>query len=160
MVIKKGGKKNKKKKTGGNNDGYERELIFKDAEGQEYGQILRLLGNCRMECNCFDGVTRLVHIRGKIRKKDWIIVGDVVLLSLRDFEDSKADVLMKYNTKEVRRLKNLGEIPEDVKINEGDIEDEDKVDIGFDFEETIDKEDGEEEEKNKIENIEDIFDSI
>ena len=136
MVIKKGGKKNKKKKTGGNKEGQERELIFKDFEGQEYGQILRLLGNCRMECQCFDGVTRLVHLRGKIRKKDWIVTGDVVLVSLRDFQDGKADVLMKYNTKEVRNLKILGEIPENVKINEGDTkEDEDTVDIGIDFEE-------------------------
>ena len=149
MVIKKGGKKNKKK-TGGNKEpGQDRELIFKDVEGQEYGQILRLLGNCRMECQCFDGVTRLVHLRGKIRKKDWIVAGDVVLVSLRDFEDGKADVLMKYNTKEVRRLKILGEIPENVKVNEGDVkEEEDKVDIGIDFED------------DKVGNIDDIFESI
>jgi hypothetical protein len=30
-------------------------------------QVVRMLGNGRCECYCFDGVTRLGHIRGKMR---------------------------------------------------------------------------------------------
>lgn len=36
---------------------------------QEYAQLVRLLGNGRAECYCFDGTTRLGHVRGKMRKK-------------------------------------------------------------------------------------------
>ena len=32
-------------------------------------QVVRMLGNGRCECYCFDGKTRLGHIRGKMRKK-------------------------------------------------------------------------------------------
>merc|ERR1719273_2851970 len=57
---------------------------------------------------CFDGVKRLCHIRGKLRKKVWINQSDIVLIGLRDYQDAKADVILKY----------YGEFPESVKINE------------------------------------------
>lgn len=68
----------------------------------EYAQVLKMLGNGRVEAQCFDGTKRLAHIRGKMRKKVWINQGDIVLLSLRDFQDDKADVIVKYTPDEVR----------------------------------------------------------
>ena len=38
----------------------------------EYAQVLRMLGNGRLEAQCIDGVKRLCHIRGKMRKKVWV----------------------------------------------------------------------------------------
>ena len=32
-----------------------------------------MLGNGRLEAMCFDGVRRLCHIRGKLRKKVWMV---------------------------------------------------------------------------------------
>jgi translation initiation factor 1A len=49
-----------------------------------------------------------------------INVGDVVLISLRDFQDSKADIILKYTPDEARLLKSYGELAETVKINEND----------------------------------------
>jgi translation initiation factor 1A len=40
-----------------------------------------MLGNGRLEAMCFDGVKRLCHIRGKLRKKVWINQSDIVLVS-------------------------------------------------------------------------------
>jgi initiation factor 1A len=38
-----------------------------------YGQVLRMLGNGRVEAFCFnDGQKRICHIRGKMRKKVWV----------------------------------------------------------------------------------------
>ena len=45
-----------------------------------------MLGNGRLEAMCFDGVKRLCHIRGKLRKKVWINHSDIVLLGLRDYQ--------------------------------------------------------------------------
>merc|ERR1712226_1623009 len=67
---------------------------------------------------CFDGVGRLCHIRGKLRKKVWIAQSDVALIGLRDYQDAKADVILKYSADEARNLKSYGEFPESVKINE------------------------------------------
>merc|ERR1719483_1539878 len=54
---------------------------------------------------CFDGVKRLCYIRGKLRKKVWINQSDIVLLGLRDYQDAKADVILKYSADEARNLK-------------------------------------------------------
>lgn len=66
--------------TGKNeNDNEKRELVFKE-DGQEYAQVIKMLGNGRLEAKCFDGPLRLAHIRGKLRKKVWINQGDIILL--------------------------------------------------------------------------------
>ena len=79
-----------------------------------------MLGNGRVDASCFDGVRRIAHIRGKMRKKVWINQGDIVLLSLREFQDEQADVIVKYNPDEARALKQQGELPESARINESD----------------------------------------
>lgn len=71
-----------------------------------------MLGNGRLEAMCFDGVKRLCHIRGKLRKKVWINQGDIILIGLRDYQDAKADVILKYTSDEARNLKTYGEFPE------------------------------------------------
>ncbi|KAG2230372.1 hypothetical protein INT48_007667 [Thamnidium elegans] len=109
----KGGKSRRRGKNDTEND--KRELVFK-----EEGQVLKMLGNGRVEAQCFDGVKRLALIRGKLRKKVWINQGDIVLLSLRDFQDEKADVIQRYNPDEARQLKSYGELPDTAKINEAD----------------------------------------
>lgn len=52
-----------------------------------------------------------------MRKKVWINQGDIILLSLRDYQDEKGDVILKYNADEARSLKAYGELPESAKIN-------------------------------------------
>ena len=79
-----------------------------------------MLGNGRLEALCFDGEKRLAHIRGKLRKKVWINQGDIILLSLLDYQDEKGDVILKYSADEARSLKAYGELPETAKINETD----------------------------------------
>src|SRR5688500_18889494 len=44
--------------------------------------------------------------------KVWINQGDIILISLRDYQDAKADVILKYTTEEARNLKAYGELPE------------------------------------------------
>lgn len=56
------------------------------------------MGNGRAECYCYDGVTRLGHIRGKMRKKVWVSAGDIVLVGKRDYQDDKAsDLTLPYH---------------------------------------------------------------
>lgn len=58
------------------------------------------------------------------------------MVGLREFGDDKADVILKYYDEEAKELKELGEIPEHVKINEGNLDfDEDGYNYGDDDEE-------------------------
>lgn len=40
------------------------------------------------------------------------------MVGLRDYQDAKADVILKYNADEARNLKTYGEIPETVKVTD------------------------------------------
>jgi translation initiation factor 1A len=126
-----GGNKAKRAKGG---EKEKRELIFKE-DGQEYGQVQRMLGNGRCEVSCFDGTKRLCHIRGKMRKKVWVNQGDIVLVSLRDFQDEKGDIIVKYMPDEARNLKTYNELPEGVRINETDMAEGEDSDDGIEFDE-------------------------
>jgi translation initiation factor 1A len=97
--------------------------------------VLRMLGNGRLEAQCVDGVKRLCHIRGKMRKKVWVNTGDIILLGLREYQDEKADVIQKFMADEARSLKAYGELPESIRVNETDTfgDEENENDEHFDF---------------------------
>ncbi len=110
-MAKKGGQaKNRMNRKKADQGG--RDLEFKE-DGQEYATVLRMLGDGRLSAYCLDGKTRTCRIRGKIRKKEWINVGDIILISFRsdDSEDEKADVIMRYKPDEARALRKYNEIP-------------------------------------------------
>jgi translation initiation factor 1A len=119
--------KGQRRKT--NKGPQKRELEYKD-DSQEYAQVVRMLGNSRCQVQCFDGVSRLAHIRGNMRKKVWIKLSDFVLVSLRDYQDNKCDIIMKYTSEEVRNLKSYGELPETVCL---DLVNEEETELPFDF---------------------------
>ena len=104
-----------KRKKGKKQTTEARELVYK-GEMEEYGQVLRMLGDARLEIQCIDGVKRIGRIRGEMRKRNWIAMGDVVLVSLREYENEKCDVVEKYNEDEVRKLKKAGEIPDSINL--------------------------------------------
>ena len=47
--------------------------------------------------------------------KVWINQSDIILIGLRDYQDQKADVIMKYSADEARNLKLYGELPDNGK---------------------------------------------
>ena len=126
-----------------------RELEFKE-DGQEYAQVSRLLGQGRVEVQCVDGKKRLGTIRGAMKNRVWIAVGDIVLVGLREFqsEDDKCDIIFKYFDEEAKELQDLGELPEHIKIAEGGVggDDEDEDQWGGDS----DEEDDPLEEKKEV----------
>ena len=125
-----GGNKRKKGKKLVQED---RELRYKE-ESEEYAQIIKILGDGRFQCKCADGVERIAHVRGKMRKRTWLANGDIILVSLREFEPEKCDVVEKYKEKEIAKLKKSGEIPESMVLpssSEAENKDDGDADILF-----------------------------
>ncbi|MCK4369912.1 MAG: hypothetical protein KAW03_02485, partial [Candidatus Lokiarchaeota archaeon] len=54
--------------------------------GEMFGRIVGVLGNDRMEVFCEDGKHRMGRIRGKIKKRVWIRVADLVIVNPWDWE--------------------------------------------------------------------------
>ncbi len=150
---KKGGKNYKKGKHVS-----EDPVVFERQEDQMYGRILKLLGGCNAIVYCNDGRERLCHIRGSMRKKVWLATGDIVLISLRDFDNNalpntmqKGDICAKYDPKVIYKLRE-----KDSTINEklfvsvdksGNVPDDDND--GYVFDDNGNEDEEEEDEKSK-----------
>lgn len=103
-----GGKNRKKAKasaTAGN-----RELFFAE-DGQCYAYVIDSHGGGRYKVLCNDGVTRSAILRGNMWKRVWVRRNDMILVALRDYQDSKADIIHKFTNDEVMRLVGMQEIP-------------------------------------------------
>lgn len=101
-----GGKNYKKTKHSS-----EKPKFVEREEDQLFARVLQVLGNRNTLAYCNDNVIRLCHIRGSIRKDMWINIGDIVLISVRDFlkdkkeKYEKADILHKYDREHYSKLK-------------------------------------------------------
>lgn len=165
MPNTKGGKKHKRNKK--QNDYVEKALRLKE-EDQEYAQITRCLGNCRFTVMCFDGKERLATMCGSMRGRKFINQNNIVLVSLREWQDEKCDIIDNYSDNHTKKLKSKGLVPDSIKLdtdkqNDLDIDDDNMgyvftTDIPYsDSEEEIIKEstsdEESEEEKLDIDNI-------
>ena len=104
MVKNKGGKKTKGKAR---KSYYTVEMSLKDlkkVDDQEYAHISDVHGDGRYALICYDKVKRLGIMRGTLRRKVRAKKSDIVLVSLRDFQDSKCDIIAHYKPEEVDKL--------------------------------------------------------
>jgi len=62
--------------------------------------VVQILGDDRMKVRCADGVERMGRIRGKIKKRMWTRLGDLIIVSKWDFEDSHCDIVFRYKETE------------------------------------------------------------
>lgn len=120
----KGGKKHKRNKNFTNENKYVR---IKE-EGQEYAKVSKCKGNCRFDVECCDGKSRAAILCGGMRKRKFINQGDVVLVSIREWQDSVCDIIDSYDESQAKKLKQEKHIPESFKLEEdnpyGDLNDD------------------------------------
>lgn len=93
-----------------------REIIFPE-DGQEYAFVQELMGNCRLKVMCSDGKVRVGRIRGSMRKSVHKVIinrGDIVIITKRDYEEDKVDIIHKYNAEEMNKLYVKKELPENI----------------------------------------------
>ena len=74
----------------------------------------QLLGGRRVTVLCEDGETRMARIPGKMRRRQWVREGDLIIVWPWDFQDSKADVKHRYTKTQAMYLSRKGVLPDDV----------------------------------------------
>jgi initiation factor 1A len=133
------GKKKKKsshKKRKGNGEGVKRELVFKQF-GEEYAVVIKKLGDRRLTVKLPSGEEQMAIIPGRFRRRCWFNMGDVALVSHREFQSGKLDVLYKYTVDEARELIRCEEIPKFFLGSTDSVgagkEEDDEGDFAFDF---------------------------
>lgn len=102
----------KKKHRGKRQQNENKKLSILKEEGTEYGKILERKGGPYMSVRLLSGETVMGVIRGKMRRRVYMARNDIVLVSIRGFQDSKVDIVHKYPEEHIRQLVDMGEIPD------------------------------------------------
>ena len=139
----KGGKKHRR----GKNTTSEQKIDLPD-EFQFFAYVTKILGNrqvsldyyipkhCEKTNKIIDWTkySKIGNIRGKMRKRVFVNLGDIVLVTERDFDTSKVDIIEKYQPSQLSYLKSYVDIPPINELSGGDIhfEEEDTIDIDYD----------------------------
>lgn len=78
-------------------------------EGEMLGKVELMLGSDKLRVQCDDGKERIVRIPGKLRKRVWIRVGDIILLQpWKVMSDRRADVIWRYTKTQSKWLEKRG----------------------------------------------------
>jgi len=77
-------------------------------EGEVICVVTDAIGANYVKVICMDGVTRVCRIPGKMRKRVWINVKDVVLVGIWEFQKDRGDILYRYERDERKRLMEMG----------------------------------------------------
>ena len=73
------------------------------------GSVLMMVGGDKMKVQCDDGNERLCRIPGKIRKRVWIRVGDLVLIAPWSVQGhERGDIKFRYTHTQAGWLKRKG----------------------------------------------------
>ena len=81
-----------------------------DEDAALYAFVREVNGHGHYRVFCNDGKERLGVLRGCMKRRVWVRCNDVVLVTTRDYQDGKADIVHKYGSDEVLRLMAMGEI--------------------------------------------------
>lgn len=114
---KKGGSKHKKRKNKDILESTKRKLVKRLGDKDEYAIVRKALGNCRFTVICTNQHNndkdeckeRIAHIRGKL-KRVRVRIGDVILVAIRPYQDTKCDIVHIYFPDEIEKLKQQGEL--------------------------------------------------
>jgi len=84
-------------------------LRLPDRENEEMLAIIdQKLGGPHLRVICEDGKERLARIPGRLQRRIWFRVGDVVIIKLWEYRKDRCDVIWKYTATQVDRLKREG----------------------------------------------------
>ena len=73
------------------------------------GIAKKMLGFDRLMVSCQDGYERLCRIRGKMKRRMWIRVGDIVLVSPWDVQATeRGDIIWRYTRNQADVLRRKG----------------------------------------------------
>tara|TARA_Y100001934_G_C12308769_1_gene753814 strand:+ start:1062 stop:1583 length:522 start_codon:yes stop_codon:yes gene_type:complete len=119
----------------------------------------QILGGRRVTVLCADGESRMARIPGKMRRRQWVREGDLIIVWPWDFQDSKADVKHRYTKTQAMYLSRKGVLPPEVDLfgmntQADDFDDEDGL-FASSNEEEVSEEAPEEEAVEEMEDDDD-----
>ena len=85
--------------------------------GQLYAVVREMSGGSRMRAHCEDGLTRMIRIGGKLKRRMWCRVDDLIIVQPWVIqEDKKADLVYRYLPAQRNWMKRNNKIPKEIDI--------------------------------------------
>ena len=76
---------------------------------ETFGILEQRLGGSRSRVKCLDGKTRICRIPGRLKRRLWVRMGDILLVEpWEQGGDEKGDIIFKYRPTQVHFLKKKG----------------------------------------------------
>jgi translation initiation factor 1A len=76
----------------------------------------RLMGGSRINVVCADGKSRLARIPGRMKRKQRVRAGDLVIIRPWDIQDDKADIVFRYRRTQAIVLSRRKLLPEEIDV--------------------------------------------
>ena len=76
----------------------------------------RLMGGSRINVICADGKSRLARIPGRMKRKQRVRAGDLVIIKPWDIQNEKADIIFRYRRTQANILSRRKLIPEEIDV--------------------------------------------
>jgi len=76
----------------------------------------RLLGGSRIHVVCADGKSRLARIPGRMKRRQRVRAGDLIIIKPWDIQDEKADIIFRYRRTQSVILSRRNLLPEEIDV--------------------------------------------
>jgi len=76
----------------------------------------RLMGGSRINVICADGKSRMARIPGRMKRRQRVRAGDLVIIKPWDIQDDKADIIFRYRRTQAVVLSRRKLLPEAIDV--------------------------------------------
>ena len=76
----------------------------------------RLMGGSRINVVCADGKSRMARIPGRMKRRQRVRAGDLVIIKPWDIQDEKADIIFRYRRTQAVVLSRRNLLPEEIDV--------------------------------------------
>jgi translation initiation factor 1A len=95
---------------------YIRLPLPKKGKNEMFAIADRLMGGSRITVICADGKSRLARIPGRMKRKQRVRAGDLVIIKPWDIQNDKADIVFRYRRTQAVVLSKRRLLPEEIDV--------------------------------------------
>jgi len=100
----------------GSEDEYIRLRLPNKNKSEMFAIAERLLGGSRMNAVCTDGKSRLARIPGRMKRRQRVRAGDLIIIKPWDIQNEKADIIYRYRRTQAVVLSRRNLLPEEIDV--------------------------------------------
>ena len=107
---------NKEKASGEQQEEYIRLKLPNKRNNEMFAIADQLMGGSRINVVCADGKSRLARIPGRMKRRQRVRAGDLVIIKPWDIQNEKADIVFRYRRTQSIVLSRRNLIPEEIDV--------------------------------------------